>query len=98
MWWNYNTGQYYEIQSMIRITIWLFKRRICILLILSKNINVKNIKIAIRRIEMGHVTIKSMDVKMTKETVSTIKGRMIKQGEIEEGQGHGNVLQWEVAL
>lgn len=35
----------------------------------------------------------SMDVKKTKETVSTVKGRMIKQGETKEEQGHGNVLQ-----
>lgn len=47
---------------------------------------------------MGYVTFKSIDVKKTKETISKIKGRMIKQGETEKEQGHGNVLQWEVAL
>lgn len=36
---------------------------------------------------MGHVTIKSMDVKKTKGTVSTIKGRMTKQRRDRRGAG-----------
>lgn len=42
--------------------------------------NAKNTKTATRRTEMGYVTFKSNGVKETKETVSAIKGRMIKQG------------------